>query len=113
MVGHTGNFDAAVKAVETVDQCLEKIMTELSTEDLSIIITADHGNCDQMEYEDGLAHTSHSKAVVPFILVHPKLKNISLTQDIESKFALKDVAPTVLKLMGLDKPSEFSGESIF
>ena len=66
-----------------------------------------------MEYEDGLPHTSHSKSVVPFILVHPKLKNISLTQDIESRFALKDVAPTVLKLMGLDKPSEFSGESIF
>tara|TARA_B100000925_G_scaffold291817_1_gene281599 strand:+ start:2483 stop:4015 length:1533 start_codon:yes stop_codon:yes gene_type:complete len=113
MVGHTGNFDAAVKAVEAVDQCLEKVITELSTEDLSIIITADHGNCDQMEYEDGLAHTSHSKAVVPFILVHPKLKNISLTQEIESKFALKDVAPTVLKLMGLEKPREFTGESIF
>jgi 2,3-bisphosphoglycerate-independent phosphoglycerate mutase len=114
MIGHTGNFEAAVKAVETIDKCLEKLIREVSSDELSIIITADHGNCDQMEYDDGLPHTSHSSAAVPFLLVHPKLKGKTTNnQDIEPKFALKDVAPTVLKLLGLDKPSEFSGESIF
>lgn len=114
MVGHTGNFGAAIKAVETVDHCISRLMKELKDENITFLITADHGNCDEMEYEDGLPHTSHSSALVPFILVHPKVKGKSVTNLIQKEpYALKDVAPTVLKVLGIDKPSEFSGESIF
>ena len=114
MVGHTGNFEAAVKAVETVDKCIAKLLHDLSDEDITFLITADHGNCDEMEYDDGLPHTSHSSAMVPFILVNPKLKGKTPTDRLVKKsYALKDVAPTVLNVLGIDNPPEFSGESIF
>jgi 2,3-bisphosphoglycerate-independent phosphoglycerate mutase len=114
MVGHTGNFEAAVKAVEALDICVGELMAKCETENITMLITADHGNADQMAYEDEATHTSHSDAEVPFCVVHPKLKNIDVMPNSESKVpALKDVAPTVLKILNLPKPKDFSGHPIF
>ena len=106
MVGHTGNLDAAIKAVEAVDKCVGKIIDALSKHNGTCIITADHGNCDQMiDYKTGDPFTSHTTNPVPIILYgveNVKLKNGRLC----------DIAPTLLDLMGLDKPSEITGESL-
>ena len=106
MVGHTGNLDAAIKAVEAVDKCVGKIIDALSKHNGTCIITADHGNCDQMiDYKTGDPFTSHTTNPVPIILYgveNVKLKNGRLC----------DIAPTLLDLMGLDKPSEMTGESL-
>ncbi len=114
MVGHTGNFEAAVKAIEALDICVGKLKDKCAEENITMIITADHGNADQMEYEDHSVHTSHSDADVPFCVIHPKLKDVDIMPNSESKVvALKDVAPTVLKILNLPKPKDFSGHSIF
>ncbi|MDK2801475.1 MAG: 2,3-bisphosphoglycerate-independent phosphoglycerate mutase [Clostridiales bacterium] len=105
MVGHTGVFDAAVKAVEAVDECIGKVVEAVQAQDGIVIITADHGNADQMEdYETGGIYTAHTTNVVPFILIgkDAKLK----------KGRLADIAPTMLELMGLEKPQEMTGESL-
>ncbi len=114
MVGHTGKYEATVKAVEAVDDCLLKLKNVCETENITMIITADHGNADQMIYPDGSAHTSHSESEVPFIIVHPQLKNkkIPTNPKLEAR-ALKDVAPQILHCLGLKKPSDFTGEAIF
>lgn len=112
MVGHTGNYQAALKAIETLDDCLGKLIKVCAEEDVALLITADHGNADQMVYDDGSVHTSHSKAVVPFCLIHPSLKNNDTITAYEGR-ALKDVAPTVLYLLGIDQPKDFTGESVF
>jgi len=105
MVGHTGSFDAAVKAVEAVDECVGKVVEAVKAQDGIIIITADHGNADQMiDYETGGAHTAHTTNVVPLILIG---KDAEL-----KKGRLADIAPTMLDLMGLEKPSEMTGESL-
>ena len=113
MVGHTGNYPAAVKAMEYIDKCIGELRDKCLTSRIAMLITADHGNCDQMVYPDGGPHTSHSNAPVPFVLIENGLENakIKIRQD-EDK-ALKDVAPTVLHLLGMEKPAEFTGESIF
>jgi 2,3-bisphosphoglycerate-independent phosphoglycerate mutase len=114
MVGHTGNFNAAVKAVEALDECVGKLKTKCDAENITMIISADHGNADQMVYEDDAVHTSHSDADSPFCVVHAKLKDVDIMPNSESKVpALKDVAPTVLKILNLPKPKDFSGHSIF
>lgn len=106
MVGHTGVFDAAVKAVETVDTCVGKVVDALNEMGGVALITADHGNADQMvDYSTGNAFTAHTTNVVPLILIgenDKKLKNGRLA----------DLAPTILDLMGLEKPAEMSGESL-
>lgn len=112
MVGHTGNYEAAVKAMEVVDHCLNELSSKCLEKDVSMIITADHGNCDEMVYPDGSPHTSHSKADVPCVLIQKGLENNKMT-DAGGKFALKDVAPTILYLLGIEKHSDMSGESIF
>jgi 2,3-bisphosphoglycerate-independent phosphoglycerate mutase len=114
MVGHTGNFEAAIKAVETLDECVAMLQKKCQEQDITMIITADHGNADQMLYQDGGMHTAHSDAEVPFCVVHPKLRDIYLQLNQENKImALKDVAPTVLRILGIIKPKEFTGHSIF
>ena len=106
MVGHTGVFDAAVKAVETVDTCVGKVVDAINFMGGVALITADHGNADQMvDYETHNPFTAHTTNVVPLILIganDKKLKNGRLA----------DLAPTMLDLMGLDKPSEMTGESL-
>lgn len=112
MVGHTGNFEAAVKAVETVDKCVGEIVAKCLKENISVLLTADHGNCDQMIHEDGSSHTAHTNVPVPFCLVHPQLENSNLARN-SSQLALKDIAPTVLHILGYNKPKNFQGIHIF
>ncbi|MCR5041570.1 MAG: 2,3-bisphosphoglycerate-independent phosphoglycerate mutase [Clostridia bacterium] len=105
MVGHTGVFEAAVKAVETVDECVGRVVEATSEMGGIAIITADHGNADCMLEEDGVTpHTAHTTAPVPFIIVGAK---VSLREG-----RLCDIAPTMLDLMGLEKPEEMTGSSL-
>lgn len=116
MVGHTGNYEAATKAVETIDKCLAELELKCQQEDVAMLITADHGNCDQMVHPDGSPHTSHSNAKVPFILVHKELEKELKKVEInlkDSDNALMDISPTIIHLLGLPKPSEFAGSSVF
>jgi len=100
MVGHTGNLKAAIKSVEVVDECLGRIMR--GVENRFILITADHGTCEDMT---GKWRTSHTLNKVPFVLVGGKMRL--------RKGNLGDVAPTVLKLMGIKKPKEMTGKELF
>ncbi len=108
MVGHTGVFDAAVKAVEAVDKQLERVITTAQQHGYASLVIADHGNADRMMEKDGSAHTAHTTAPVPCILVDDSRKNISLADG-----KLCDVAPTLLALLGLPKPAEMTGKSLF
>lgn len=101
MVGHTGDYEAAIKAVETVDLCIGKILKNISQDEYTIIITADHGNCEVMRNKDGSINTSHTTNKVPFIVLEKGLKL--------SDGALCDIAPTILYLMGLAIPKEMTG----
>ena len=105
MVGHTGVTNAIVKACETVDSCLEKLVNCLTDLDYSIIIIADHGNADKMKNKDGSAHTAHTVNMVPVIVVDQNVKVVENGK-------LADIAPSILKLMDIDKPREMSGLSI-
>ena len=108
MVGHTGVFDAAVKAVEAVDTCIGQIVEAVRTMNGHLLITADHGNCEQMQdYDSGQVHTQHTTEFVPFIYVGNKE-----VVSVRNGGRLCDVAPTLLYLMGMDKPSEMTGESL-
>ncbi len=109
MVGHTGNFAAAVKAVETVDRCLGEILTALEAKNGCAIITADHGNADQMiDYETNEPHTYHTTYPVPFILFGNKFKNCNLRLG----GALCDITPTACEMIGLNQPEEMTGQSL-
>ena len=101
MVGHTGDYDAAVEAVETVDSCIGKILDNISLEEYTLIVTADHGNCEVMRNNDGTINTSHTTNLVPFIVTDKKMKL--------NNGKLGDIAPTILYLMGLDIPKEMTG----
>jgi 2,3-bisphosphoglycerate-independent phosphoglycerate mutase len=107
MVGHTGVFSAAMKAAETVDQCLSNIIPLALEKDYSCLIIADHGNSDYLINEDGSPNTAHTKNPVPCILVSTVHKGRFLHNG-----RLADVAPTLLDLMRLDKPEEMSGQSL-
>ena len=109
MVGHTGIFDAAVKAVETVDTCLSKILDTLSKHGGSALITADHGNADQMiDYDTGEPHTFHTKYPVPIVLFGP----LGVGKTLRAGGALCNIAPTILELLELKKPVEMTGGSL-
>ena len=106
MVGHTGDFDAAVKAVEAVDECLGKVVDAIEKMGGVALITADHGNADQMlDYDNGGAFTAHTTNVVPLVLIG---KNDAALKP----GRLADLAPTMLDLMGMEKPEEMTGESL-
>lgn len=107
MVGHTGVFEAAVKAVEALDTCVGRIVEALEKVDGEALITADHGNVEQMEDAcTGQAHTAHTSEPVPFIYVGKRKVKV------REGGVLADVAPTMLKLLGLEKPAEMTGTSI-
>ena len=105
MVGHTGVPNAIVKACETVDNCLEKIVNYLIELDYSIIIIADHGNADKMKNKNGSVHTAHTINMVPVIVVDQNVKVVENGK-------LADIAPSILKLMEIEKPIEMSGDSL-
>lgn len=103
MVGHTGVFEAAVKACETVDQCAEAVVNAALENDYLSIIIADHGNSDMMINPDGTPNTAHTTNLVPFIVVDKEFKG-----DLKSG-KLGDLAPTMLKIMGVERPKEMTG----
>ncbi|MEO1022112.1 MAG: 2,3-bisphosphoglycerate-independent phosphoglycerate mutase [Bacteroidota bacterium] len=106
MVGHTGDMQAAIKAVETVDAQLKRVIETASAHNYRSLIIADHGNADQMVKPDGSPHTAHTTVPVPAILVNAG--EVALHNGI-----LADVAPTLLKMMGLDQPDEMTGTPLY
>ena len=105
MVGHTGVFEAAVKACEVVDACTRAVTEAAMAHGYKVLITADHGNADKMRNPDGSPHTAHTTALVPFILCDPA-ESFTLKSE---NGKLGDIAPTILTLMGLKIPEEMSG----
>ena len=104
MVGHTGNYEKTIEAVEHVDNCLGKIINKINEKHGLLIITADHGNCDYMFDKEGNIITSHSLSVVPFIVMK---KDLTLTNG-----NLSDIASTILELCNIDIPKEMTGKSL-
>jgi 2,3-bisphosphoglycerate-independent phosphoglycerate mutase len=104
MVGHTGSIPAAVKAVETVDECLGRVVEAVRAREGACLITADHGNAEQMLAEDGSPHTAHTTNLVPLVLTDT---NASISDG-----ELSDLAPTVLAALGLDKPLQMTGKNL-
>ena len=108
MVGHTGVFDAAVKAVKTVDECVGKVVDKILSMGGNAIITADHGNADKMVDENGNPFTAHTTNLVPLIVAGEKFKGKKLRDGGK----LCDIAPTLLDIMGIEKPAEMTGETL-
>lgn len=109
MVGHTGVMEAAVKAVHTVDECAAKVVDAILKQGGRAIITADHGNCEKMLDDDGVTpFTAHTTNPVPVILVDEGNKNVS----IRTGGRLSDLAPTIIDLMGMEKPAAMTGKSL-
>ncbi len=107
MVGHTGVFEAAMKAAETVDACTKRLIETAQKYDYAAIIIADHGNSDYMRNADGSPHTAHTTNPVPCFLVTKEVEKVTVKDG-----KLGDVAPTILELFGLEKPTEMNGESL-
>lgn len=108
MVGHTGVMHAAVEAVEAVDKCLKRVVEAVWKSGGTAIVTADHGNAEVMKFESGSPCTSHTTNLVPFVVAGDKY----IGKTLKSGKALCDVAPTLLDIMGVQKPEEMTGESI-
>ncbi|ACV64627.1 phosphoglycerate mutase, 2,3-bisphosphoglycerate- independent [Desulfofarcimen acetoxidans DSM 771] len=107
MVGHTGDMKAAVRAVETVDGCLGRLVEAVLEKDGVVLITADHGNAEHMMDEKGNPFTAHTTDPVPFLLIGEAYSGVSLRQG-----RLEDIAPTILQLLDIAKPEEMTGESL-
>lgn len=106
MVGHTGNLEAAIKAIETIDGCVERVVEAMAEKQGVILMTADHGNAEQMiDYKTGEPHTAHTTNPVPLVLIG--MQGVKLK---EGKLA--DLAPTMLDIIGLEKPEEMTGNSL-
>ncbi len=109
MVGHTGVLDAAIAAVHAVDECVGKVVRAIEEIGGKVLITADHGNADEMVAQDGKSpFTAHTTNPVPLILVDPKRKDASLRED----GILADIAPTLLDLMEIEIPAEMTGSTL-
>ena len=106
MVGHTGVREAIVKAVETIDVCVSKVVEAAKANDYEVIIIADHGNADNAENEDGTPNTAHSLNPVPFVYVTEN-KNAKVENGI-----LADVAPSICQILGVEKPKEMTGKGL-
>ena len=105
MVGHTGVMEAAIKACEAVEKCVEKVITAALVNGYTTLVIADHGNCETMINPDGSPNTAHTTNPVPIILVDKDLKTIH-------DGVLGDIAPTILELMGIEKPKVMTRESL-
>lgn len=108
MVGHTGVFNAAIKAVNTVDECVQKVIDKIVANGGSAILTADHGNAEAMSFDDGAPCTSHTTNPVDLIVIGEKY----IGKQLRDGGALCDVAPTLLEIMGMEKPAEMTGVSL-
>ncbi len=108
MVGHTGSLEAAIKAIEAVDECVGKVVKAINNTHGNLIITADHGNAEQMiDYTTGEPHTAHTTNLVPLILITD-----NGNEKLKEGGKLADLAPTILDLMNIEKPKEMTGESL-
>ena len=107
MVGHTGVFEAAVKAIEALDTCVEQVVSAVLGVDGQLLLTADHGNADVMLDAEGNIVTAHSTNPVPLVHIAAEPREFKVS---EGKLA--DIAPTILRLMDLPQPSEMSGNSL-
>ncbi len=107
MVGHTGVWAAAVRALEVIDGCLERLAEATLAAGGALLITADHGNVEEMRDADGAPQTKHTTSPVPFVLVAEGYRDAALRDGI-----LADVAPTICELMGLAPPPQMTGESL-
>jgi 2,3-bisphosphoglycerate-independent phosphoglycerate mutase len=105
MVGHTGMLDAAIKACEAVDNCAKSVVETGLANGYSILLIADHGNCETMMNPDGSPHTAHTTNPVPFILIDHQIKSIK-------SGILGDIAPTILELIGVEQPKEMTQKSL-
>ncbi len=109
MVGHTGVWEAAIKAVETVDKCVEKVVTAGIRNGYTIFLTADHGNSDYLINEDGSPNTAHTLNPVPFFIID-KDPNLFRLKPTSEPGKLADIAPTILTMMNLPIPPEMTGK---
>src|SRR2546430_14542716 len=108
MVDHTASLQAKIRAVETVDHCLERVVKSAQFVGARLLVTADHGNCELMiDPETGGPHTAHTTNPVPFVVVDPDGE-----RPLRSGGALCDVGPTLLTLLALDQPSEMTGRDL-
>jgi 2,3-bisphosphoglycerate-independent phosphoglycerate mutase len=108
MVGHTGNFPATVRACEVIDECIGKVVRAVLHRKGRVIVTADHGNAEQMiDYDTGEIHTAHTSNLVPVMLIDDGLKSVRLQRG-----NAVDVAPTILKLLGISQPAEMTGRPL-
>jgi 2,3-bisphosphoglycerate-independent phosphoglycerate mutase len=108
MVGHTGNVPAVIKAVETVDQCLARVVAAADAAGARLLITADHGNCEMMiDPATGGPHTAHTTSPVPFLVV-----GSDEDHTLREGGALRDVGPTILRMLGLERPAEMDGRDL-
>lgn len=104
MVGHTGVFEAGIKAAETVDTCVQEVVKQALSQDYTVFLTADHGNADLMVNPDGSPNTAHTKNLVPLFVIDNHYKGVV------KKGKLADIAPSILHVMGIPIPSEMTGE---
>lgn len=107
MVGHTGDMNAAIAALETVDRCLGQLVRAVLEKNGTVLVTADHGNADEMKDEQGHTLTAHSTNPVPFMLINRDTAGITLRDG-----SLQDIAPTILRLLGIPKPEEMTGDTL-
>ena len=107
MVGHTGVVEAAIRAVETIDACLKRVVEKVLALGGCCLITADHGNCERMINADGTPNTAHTTNLVQFIYAGPNHEKARMQDGI-----LADVAPTILALMNIPQPPEMTGHSL-
>ena len=107
MVGHTGVFEAAIKACEAVDTCVGEIVTRIQALGGTVLLTADHGNAEKMMEDNGAVHTAHTLNPVRFVLVDERHKNAVLREGV-----LGDIAPTILELLGIAQPNDMTGKSL-
>ena len=105
MVGHTGSMNAAIKACETVDICTQQVVETAIVNNYTVLILADHGNCETMYNEDGSPNTAHTTNPVPLILIDKDIQQLN-------NGVLGDIAPTVLHLMEISQPDVMTGKSL-